>query len=99
MFFFIELSQVGKNPVVYVSKLVECILVDVLTVNVLSSKIVVNREGFINKSRVYKEHSMGLRPKEICGPVAQHGLSVRLIIERSPVQIWLGPPFIFTIRT
>ena len=27
-----------------------------------------------------------------CGPVAQHGWSVRLIIERSPVQIRLGPP-------
>jgi hypothetical protein len=27
-----------------------------------------------------------------CGPVAQLGLSVRLIIERSPVQIRLGPP-------
>src|SRR3990170_543316 len=26
------------------------------------------------------------------GPVAQHGWSVRLIIERSPVQIRLGPP-------
>ena len=27
-----------------------------------------------------------------CGPVAQHGWSVRLIIERSPVRIRLGPP-------
>ena len=30
------------------------------------------------------------------GPVAQHGWSVRLIIERSAVRIRLGPPFPLT---
>jgi hypothetical protein len=34
------------------------------------------------------------------GPVAQHGWSVRLIIERSPVQIRLGPPqFVFVFSS
>ena len=44
-----------------------------------------------------KQHNIKFVLLQKGGPVAQHGWSVRLIIERSAVQIRLGPPPIHTL--